>query len=68
MNKCDNCKIRQRMARAFDLHWMGEDDCPFGCPVDAPTTIEADGNLQSDRANANNSEVIANSKEEEGET
>ena len=33
----------------------------------APTIIPADGNLQSDRANANNSEVIANSKAEEGE-
>jgi len=42
MNKCDNCEIRQRMARAFDLHWMGEDDCPFGCPVEAPTALEAE--------------------------
>lgn len=43
MGKCDNCKLRQRMARAFDFHWMGEDDCPFGCPVDAPTIIPASG-------------------------
>lgn len=45
MNKCDNCEIRRLMARAFDLHWMGEDDCPycsffFSCPVEAPTVIE----------------------------
>ena len=40
MNKCDNCKIRQKMARAFDLHWMGEDDCPFVCPIEPPTINE----------------------------
>ena len=34
MNKCDDCAIRQRMARAFDLHWMGEDDCPFECEAE----------------------------------
>lgn len=42
MDKCDNCKLRQRIARAFDLHWLGEDDCPFGCPVEVPTIIPAE--------------------------
>lgn len=32
--KCDNCEIRKNVARMFDLHWMGEDDCPFTCPFD----------------------------------
>lgn len=31
MNKCDNCEIRKFYARAFDMHWMGEDDCPCVC-------------------------------------
>lgn len=34
MDKCDNCKLRQQMARAFDLHWLGEDDCPFQCEAE----------------------------------
>ena len=41
MGKCDNCKLRQYMAITFDLHWMGEDDCPFDCHAEAPTVIEA---------------------------
>ena len=34
MSKCDNCLIRQAYASGFDIHWMGEDDCPAECPVD----------------------------------
>ena len=29
MNMCENCEIRKLMARVYDLHWMGRDDCPF---------------------------------------
>lgn len=37
---CDNCKTRYRMARIFDLHWFGKDDCPFCCPVIVPESME----------------------------
>ena len=36
---CENCEIRKAVARAFDLHWMGEDDCPW----------QLDGNCPSDK-------------------
>lgn len=29
---CENCDIRKDYARRFDLHWHGEDDCPYVCP------------------------------------
>ncbi len=29
MSKCDDCGYRKAMAAAFDLHWLGEDDCPL---------------------------------------
>ena len=33
MSKCDNCELRKAVAKAFDLHWLGEDDCPYeACP------------------------------------
>lgn len=35
MSKCDNCEIRKYIARGLDLHWMGEDDCPFECQIEA---------------------------------
>ena len=40
MGKCDNCRLRKESARAFDIHWHGEDDCPYEkCPVpDLPMT------------------------------
>ena len=40
MSKCDNCRLRKESAKAFDIHWHGEDDCPYDkCPVpDFPTT------------------------------
>ena len=40
MGKCDNCRLRKESAKAFDIHWHGEDDCPYGkCPVpDFPKT------------------------------
>lgn len=40
MNKCDNCRLRKESAKAFDIHWLGEDDCPYDkCPVpDFPKT------------------------------
>jgi len=31
MSKCNNCQIRKAIARAFDLHWLGVDDCPIEC-------------------------------------
>ena len=34
MSKCDNCQLRKAIARAFDLHWLGEDDCPFQCEAE----------------------------------
>lgn len=34
MSKCDNCRLRKESAKAFDIHWHGEDDCPYAkCPV-----------------------------------
>lgn len=30
-NKCATCKIRKFYARAFDMHWLGKDDCPYEC-------------------------------------
>ena len=34
MSRCDNCRLRKESAKAFDIHWMGEDDCPYEkCPV-----------------------------------
>lgn len=40
MGKCDNCRLRKESAKAFDIHWMGTDDCPYDkCPVpDFPKT------------------------------
>lgn len=40
MSKCDNCRLRKESAKAFDIHWHGEDDCPYEkCPVpDFPKT------------------------------
>ena len=29
MSNCDNCAIRKAVAKVFDLHWTGKDDCPF---------------------------------------
>ena len=34
MSNCENCELRKAVARAFDLHWMGEDDCPFVCKAE----------------------------------
>lgn len=31
MSKCDDCNIRQFYAKAFDLHWFDEEDCPYEC-------------------------------------
>lgn len=31
MSKCDNCELRKWYAKKFDLHWLGEDDCPYEC-------------------------------------
>ena len=39
MSKCSNCRLRKETAKAFDLHWLGEDDCPYEkCPIPAPKT------------------------------
>ena len=53
--------------KADNYDWWNACSVAGDFVMDAPTIIPADGNLQSDRANANNSEVIANSKAEEGE-
>lgn len=29
--KCDDCELRKFYASAFDMHWMGVEDCPFEC-------------------------------------
>lgn len=29
MSACDDCGYRKAMAAAFDLHWLGKDDCPL---------------------------------------
>ena len=39
MSKCSNCHLRKETAKAFDLHWHGEDDCPYEkCPIPTPKT------------------------------
>ena len=40
MSKCENCRLRKESAKAFDIHWHGEADCPYAhCPVpDFPKT------------------------------
>lgn len=38
MKDCTNCELRKAIARAFDLHWMGEDDCPMNCPAEEGET------------------------------
>ena len=33
MSKCDNCRLRIETAIAFDIHWHGQEDCPYDvCP------------------------------------
>ena len=33
MSKCDNCRLRKETAQAFDIHWHGQEDCPYDvCP------------------------------------
>lgn len=34
VSKCDNCEVRKVYAKLFDMHWMGEDDCPVECKED----------------------------------
>lgn len=29
---CNGCEIRKAYAKAWDLHWMDGDDCPYVCP------------------------------------
>ena len=36
MSKCDFCQFKKAYA-AFDLHWLGEDDCPLDCPFEYET-------------------------------
>ena len=31
MMDCENCVTRKYYARAFDMHWLGKDDCPYEC-------------------------------------
>ena len=33
MNKCDNCGAKKAFAKNFDMHWLGEDDCPITCDI-----------------------------------
>ena len=36
-NPCDNCEYRKAVAKAFDLHWIGWEDCPMQkCQIDCP--------------------------------
>ena len=43
MSKCDNCRLRKESAKAFDIHWHGEVDCPYDkCPVPNFPTTNAD--------------------------
>ena len=30
---CDNCEVRKAFAKALDMHWLGQDDCPLDCDV-----------------------------------
>ena len=34
MTDCEFCEVRKFVARVFDLHWLGSDDCPYkyDCP------------------------------------
>ena len=29
---CETCKVRESMAKVFDVHWTGASDCPIDCP------------------------------------
>ena len=29
---CESCVLRKATALMLDLHWLGEDDCPYECP------------------------------------
>ena len=43
MSKCENCRLRKESAKAFDIHWLGEDDCPYAdCPVPDSHNTNAD--------------------------
>ena len=55
MGKCDNCRLRKESAKAFDIHWMGTDDCPYDkCPVpDFPKTNADSIRSMSDEELAN---------------
>ena len=28
---CNNCEKRKTYAAFFDMHWLGEEDCPLKC-------------------------------------
>ena len=34
MKDCEHCDLRQFYAKAFDMHWLGKNDCPFECEAE----------------------------------
>ena len=40
--KCKECGLRQAMARAYDWHWLGEDDCPWNLAGECPVNEDSD--------------------------
>ena len=60
MSKCDDCEPRKVYAKMFDMHWLGEDDCPIYCPLEvedgktytSPTyTLEQKGEVGMSKVN-----------------
>ena len=44
MDKCDSCLAKSFFENVFDLHWVGEDDCPLEkCFEDETKNVESDG-------------------------
>lgn len=43
-NKCDTCEIKKSYARAFDMHWLGKDDCPYECQYEHEEKMEGGKN------------------------
>lgn len=43
MSKCEICRLRKESAKAFDIHWLGEEDCPYDeCPIPDFSKTNAD--------------------------
>lgn len=49
MGKCDSCRVRKNIAQRFDLHWHGEEDCPYAvCKTNDDKTRQMTDEEQAD--------------------